>query len=435
MLKIAVSPKPRTDDFFFPLRVGIDHDGHTSHQNGTSPSIAHKIFIENNESRMCDDGMPPEVLTHLKVGTTFMNGICSPSQLEAIGPNMSTDGGKRFVLLNDLDFGGTLANSIGDPYPGASTNQFTGFFYGRGHTLSNFGQISVNDADQVGLFREVLGGHIENLKIVGMNLTCDDTGAADDCNQVGILAGSVNGDTTISNIIITDSFIEGEDKVGGPLDLWFQILFQERWNSSTSMTLKSKVNQKLEELSVESPDQVASATVLQKSSFQGVVEADGTAGMGGGIVGNFASSSGTFTIKEVYANKAEIEGTKILGGIAGKMSGSTVLEDSYARPFVYSRDGSSDPRIGGIVGEALSTLTRNFSTLGNLKSGNPAGFIKVGGIAGFNNGSTCANADTNVSTMFDNQTTADINGGTDNGLGCGRFPATADFNNIKTREF
>lgn len=107
---------------------------------------------------------------------------------------------KTIQLGQDID----LDNREWTPI-GKSDKVFKGSFVGDGHTISNLKITSASD--NTGLFGSVSAGEIKNLSIKKTDIKA--------CENVGALAGSVDGNTTIKNCSVTEGSIQGNADVGG----------------------------------------------------------------------------------------------------------------------------------------------------------------------------------------------------------------------------
>lgn len=107
---------------------------------------------------------------------------------------------KTIQLGQDID----LDNREWTPI-GKSDKVFKGSFVGDGHTISNLKITSASD--NTGLFGSVSAGEIKNLNIKKTDIKA--------CENVGALAGSVAGNTTIKKCNVTEGRIQGNADVGG----------------------------------------------------------------------------------------------------------------------------------------------------------------------------------------------------------------------------
>ena len=128
-----------------------------------------------------------------------LSDLMGLSEMVAAGNDFA---GKYFVLTQDIDIGNLKQswNPIGwyqnkADLGKAVTNKFRGNFDGAGNTISGLKVVNVaHTLNNIGLFGAVEGGSITNL-------TVDADGGVKGGDNVGILAGSVEGDTIILSLI------------------------------------------------------------------------------------------------------------------------------------------------------------------------------------------------------------------------------------------
>ena len=100
-----------------------------------------------------------------------------------------------YLLTTDLDFNGVTYSTAGKP--------FSGLLNGQGHTISN---VTVSGSKEVGLFKTVKGGTIENIKFNNIKIT-------NSGETSGIIALSKGG--YYYNIAITNIKVTGTNRQGG----------------------------------------------------------------------------------------------------------------------------------------------------------------------------------------------------------------------------
>ena len=151
--------------------------------------------------------------------------ISNAEQLAGFG-KLVDDGntfeGKTILLGADINLGGGHFNPIGCGYIDSSINSndvtgapFMGTFDGQGHTISNFTQdgwkIGLSYCNLGGgLFASIANGTVQNLTIVGANVTME-------CVEMGALVGLSQGSCTYKNINIYDSNIANYQRATGGL--------------------------------------------------------------------------------------------------------------------------------------------------------------------------------------------------------------------------
>ena len=156
-----------------------------------------------------------------------------------------------------------------------------------------------------------------------------------------VRSSSSSSRTTIQNIGITNSFIQGDEYIGG-------VVGYARASSGT-ITITNCYN---------------TGDVTGGSSA-------------GGVVGYAYTSSGSITITNCY-NTGSVESTgRYVGGVVGEASGATVT-NCYNTGNISSTYDSVFPCVGGVVGYASgsTTVTNCYNT------GTVSGSANVGGVVG-----------------------------------------------------
>ena len=108
--------------------------------------------------------------------------------------------GKTIQLSQDIDLDNREWTPIGKP-----DTPFKGNFDGGGHPISNLKTTS--SSDNTGLFGAISAVEIKNLSIKKTDIKARE--------NIGALAGSVDGNTTIKNCSVTEGSIQGNANVGG----------------------------------------------------------------------------------------------------------------------------------------------------------------------------------------------------------------------------
>lgn len=244
------------------------------------------------------------------------------------GLNNATTG--HYALANNVAAGSTPINA-------ALIGNFGADFNGLGNSLSGL-TINAKGINNVGLFGTLaLGGTIENMNIVGANITGS--------SSVGGLVGSNTGTITNSS---ASGAVSGSSNLGGLVGQ----------NKGT----------------------------ITNSSASGTV---GPApGISGGTVGGLVGSNMGGTIKSSYATGAA-SGKSNIGGLSGNNQSGGTIADSYATGAV-----SGQGNVGGLVGNSFgSTITDAYATGAVTGSGS-----NIGGLVGRSSGSTITDGyyDTNT---------------------------------------
>ena len=235
------------------------------------------------------------------------------------------------ILTEDIDLGGT--NSAPIEFGG---DGFQGTFDGAGYTISNFTYSTINNNGS-GLFAFLASdSSVSNLTLSNFEIT----GSYD---YVGALAGS-SGGTSISNVHVIDSKINGNKNVSGLIG------FAEPVNSGCEISECS-----VENTTVTGTENVGGfigvargsrqPLLISKSYVTGTIE--GTENVGGFI----GIMIGGVTLSECYFD-GTLDCSGAAGGLVGSMEGgpgtSSLIENAYA---IISDDSSLGASFGGIAGK------------------------------------------------------------------------------------
>lgn len=295
--------------------------------------------------------------------------IATPEQLAKLAADTNSAVGGRvpegtdyFRLTADIDLSGKLWTPIGAHMGGNSMAAFYGHFDGNGKAISNMtvdmrGR-AVSEITPSGLFGAIVANHtdytVQNLTISGAKVYAFETKDAsldDYVNSAGVLAaciaagGGGNGCPIIKNCKVSDSLVNGIEKVGG--------LFGD-----------------------------ASYAQISDCSISG------TEVTGNGWTGGFVGYGFLCEINNDSVEDGTVNGTWSTGGFAGVISGGTVENCT-----VSGEVAATDWRCGGFVGymEQFDNglAMKNCSTTATVKSNiNFDGEPRVGGFAGEINSAT-----------------------------------------------
>ena len=264
-------------------------------------------------------------------------GPCSVCENDTVG-TFSIPGNATSATI-----AGTFGNSV--VYNSSGVNVllvssapagFTGTFNGNGHIIANL-TISQPSANNAGLFGHLgVGGTVENVGLVGANVTGG--------NSVGALIGLSDGAVTNS---YATGMVNGASNVGGLVG----------WNNGT-------ISQSHASTAVNGTN---AATAVSLTSL---VDLDGSANIGG-LVG-FNSSGGT--ISNSFATGAVTTANVAVGGLVGWNDGA--VSGSYAAGTV-----TGNGAVGGLVGVNPGSINGSYAT------GSVSGTNEAGGLAA-NNGGT-----------------------------------------------
>jgi nitrate reductase NapAB chaperone NapD len=218
----------------------------------------------------------------------------------------------HFEQIEDIDL-----SAYGDWIP---LPKFSGVFDGKGNTIRNL-TIDLPTCDLVGLFSQLSGGVLKNIKLKNVNVT----GNA----SVGGLVGRSGENSTIHNYYVTGK-VSGHSYVGGLVGA------------------------------------LDNSTIYDSYTTCGVSGNDYV----GGLVGSSFSSSTTYNS---YAT-GNVFGNRYVGGLVGRNEDNSTIRNTYATGNV-----SGNNFVGGLVG-----LNYNGSTIkDSYATGDVSGTSNVGGLVGF----------------------------------------------------
>ncbi|MBC7429951.1 MAG: hypothetical protein H7336_15160, partial [Bacteriovorax sp.] len=245
------------------------------------------------------------------------------------------------------------------PAIGDMVNAFTGNFNGQNNRIENF---RINcpsvSADGFGLFRNTQGGVFSGLTINKGVVECDKDSYTN--NKLGLLVGAASNNK-FKNIrafghISGDQFVGGIVGYAANNSTFEDVHFEGGMNGSNSVGglagfISGTSNQDF----------------IIRSSFSGEIgsRCGGTPcdSIVGGLVGDAYYSASVGTIKESTAKLKRLEGSKIIGGLAGRTN-LININDSIVTGVMSSNamtDGTTHKlKMGGLVGEGeLGQFNRN----------------------------------------------------------------------------
>jgi hypothetical protein len=295
--------------------------------------------------------------------------ICKEYQLNSIGAGYAD---KLFALNADLDMNATSifgdqpmaaclstnpgANfiPIGGMYDSncneiAEVNFGIGGFNGKNHTISNIRLHS--KLSNIGFIRA--GGSVSNLVLNNIEV--------EGVTNVGAFSGETSG--ALSNLLLTKGKIRGKNAVGGIVGGF----------SPTFGTLNN-VNVKKSLIQIDGyqgrggglvgdTSNFALELAVNKSSFEGVISANGSQASVGGLIGTGAIAP--LTINESYSSGAMlVHGSSWAGGLVGTAGVGIKINNSYSRMNIApeTSDIGMGGKIGGLVGmwAIEATVTNSF---------------------------------------------------------------------------
>lgn len=292
--------------------------------------------------------------------------ICTEFQLNQIRQNYPSN---HFLLSSDLDMNRTSIlgdqpkadchvsefgqnyNPIGGLYDASCAPSvlvaFRGSFNGNNYQISNI-RMSAN-ANLLGFIRE--GGKISNLTL--KNISVEGSG------YVGAFSGA--GATALSNLLVIEGDIRGDDFVGGIVGDFSEpgVILNHLHAKKTRIELTS------------APGRMgglvgfSSASVLQlvKSSFEGTIHLkrpDPTSYIGG-LVGSLSYG---VNISESFSNGSIITyGNAYVGGLVGKAGSSSYISNSYSLMNMgpSNHNAVTSGSFGGFFGHNNASLNLNNS--------------------------------------------------------------------------
>lgn len=275
-------------------------------------------------------------------------------QLQAINTNLSGN----YALRNSIDATATqdwndtgTSTDVKEGFQsiGALGNEFTGKFDGLDYNIFNLN--IKKDTDNVGLFGVVgEGAVINNVTLVGGSITGQ--------NNVGALAGSVQGGAHISNITNSAS-VTGEKNVGG-------IVGESIGNDSQKTVYENLIN---------------TGTITSSGTEDGE---SGRISNAGGLIGYLEKGDlgGTSYNLGAVTGRTENDGSMIVGynvgGLVGHAVNSVIGNEDMIDEggnviaegtTVYNRlNVTGAYNVGGIVGNMESTQVYNAENSGNVSA-------------------------------------------------------------------
>lgn len=118
--------------------------------------------------------------------------------------------GATIVLEHDIDLGGKEWTPIGTDW----TNAFAGTFNGNGYAIRNIKISKATNNGLAALFGTIRSALIQNLVIENADITCEATTGENHFFGAGLVSVAYVA-STIDNVIVKDSKIQGNNKVGG----------------------------------------------------------------------------------------------------------------------------------------------------------------------------------------------------------------------------
>jgi len=326
--------------------------------------------IVNVSAKKCDD------LTYDVVGGFY--SVSTSDDLRNLACMVNTSNPNYISatvhLINDIDLTGVSWIPIG-----SSDTPFTGTFDGNNFkishltitTLQNSGVIVETDTlFEAGFFGALSNATIRDLTFDQGNITLEtnailsETETSNRLSRIGFLAATVNSETEISGITITDSTIDIDnpstqaDGLINNVKTYVGGLVGESDSNSVITNVDISVDMDIfstwddsVEFSIGGVIGIARFTQIEKALF-----------------------SGNLTFTDLQANLS----SNCIGGLIGGANDSSV-SNSEARSIITVNTGEGETYLGGIIGLAIaSTLMDQLTFKGTIDSDS----IIVGGIVG-----------------------------------------------------
>lgn len=140
--------------------------------------------------------------------------ITSWTDLERVATgSFGWDADDHYELGNDLDPNTAGYSTDFEPIADGAfgSNPFSGIFDGNGHVIEGL-VIDRDNEGEVGLFRGIDGGTVENFWLKDCDVSDDDQFGNQ--NRCGAVAGGTRAGTTIQNVVATGT-VHGDSRVGG----------------------------------------------------------------------------------------------------------------------------------------------------------------------------------------------------------------------------
>ena len=278
--------------------------------------------------------------------------IRTPAELD----NVRNGRYAHYKLGNDIDLAGYLASGgAGFDKWGAegwqpigtatSTTAFFGTLDGANFKITGL-WINRTSTDDVGLFGCIAGATVKNL---GVEVA---TGGIKGKDNVGGVAGSVQGVGSIINCYAVGGAVTGNDYVGGVAGLILNI---------------SKINNSYTACNVSGNNNVGGVTgYIHSSSISNCYTTGGVSGNNyvGGVAGQIISGSSGSSISNCYAAGEVSCGTFNGGGIAGYFGGNQLINCVALNSGVNAGNGVG--RVAGGLQSGTNNWARNDMTVTEL---------------------------------------------------------------------
>jgi len=308
--------------------------------------------------------------------------------LQAMNDGLDGD----YILGGDIDAAATSTWNLGSGFiPIGYIAAFTGTFDGKGYTISDLFE-SRDGANNIGLFAETDGATISNVILADFDITGED--------DTGALIG-YSTDTTVSNVAVTGGSVTGDGYVGGLIGFDYGSIVSDCYTTCTVEGNSCVGGVFGYSYQTDTDDCYATGAVTGTSSSS--ANAGGLAGESynstfddsyatGAVTlsdsghpydaGGFISEDDSSTFTKCYATGA-VSGNYNIGGFGGDLDTSTVSK-CYATGNVTGTGTANAAQAGGFVGkltDATATITDCYAR-GDVDCSGVDDFDLVGGFVG-----------------------------------------------------
>lgn len=268
--------------------------------------------------------------------------------------NMNLDLTANYELGSDIYWSGAF-----DPVGGwGGAAPFTGSLNGKGYTIHNLSVQKIPD-DYVGLFGQIDGATIQNVRLENVDVDGDD--------HVGALIGEAIGNSEIPNCSSTGT-VNGDQYTGGLIGLAYQSTIPDCRSSVVVVATGWCAGGLIGALGV--------CTLIRSKAFGSVSNSGGNT-QTGGLIG-YTYTSGL--VSRCYATGNVVSDDDFVGGLIGESR--IDVEDCYARGAVTGVN-----QVGGLAGLITAGIVDD-----SYSTGAVVGVIDVGGLIGWNPGGTVNNS-------------------------------------------
>jgi hypothetical protein len=284
--------------------------------------------------------------------------------------NVSLDLAAYYILANDIDASATIGWNVGagfDPI-GSFVNPFTGHFDGKNYTISNL-YINRPAETYVGLFADLSGATVSNIKMTGVNIT-------------GLsYVGGITGGVARNNPVITNCSVQGaitaNNLCGGIAGSFDAPANQTNSSSATDCSFSGTITCAVNDCGGIVGYDFGGIFVGVKHGDLGAFTrcfSSGSIACAGANVGGIVGGSGAGITFIGCTSSMSIAALNYAGGIAGLTGAVAKFSGCNSTGNITSSD-PADASSGGLVGLAGSGMDMDdcYATGNVLCSGDDAG--------------------------------------------------------------